>query len=160
MQKIKIKLLKIHCLLTKLENWKIIVFVVLLNLVNSLFFSFICNFIFKTKLDKGFIPFHSLLNAILLAIIIAPIFETLVFQYGIIETLKNKKYKPLTCCIISGFFFGLSHTYNIYYFFFAFFSGLLLAYAYHLGSLRKKGFLIVFLAHLSYNSVAVLLDYV
>lgn len=159
MQKIEVKLLKIHYLLTKLENWKIIVFVVSLNLVNSLVFSFISNFIFKTKLDKGFIPFNSLLNEILLAIIIAPITETLVFQYGIIETLKNK-YKPLTCCIISGFFFGLSHSYNIYYFFFTFSSGLLLAYAYHLGSLRKKGFLIVFLAHLCHNSVAILLNHI
>jgi membrane protease YdiL (CAAX protease family) len=150
--------LKINNLLTKLEYWKIILLAVLLNLVNSLVFSFISNFFLKTKLNKGFIPFNSLLNEIVLVIIIAPIIETLAFQYGIIETLKNK-YKPLTCCIISGFIFGLSHIYNVIYFLFGLISGLIFAYLYFIGGSIKKGIILVFSTHLIYNSLALILNH-
>jgi membrane protease YdiL (CAAX protease family) len=150
------KLLQAHFFLIKLDKWKLILLAVLINLLNSFFYSFISNIFFETKLSKGFRPFGSLTEEIILAILVAPLFETFIFQYGVFETFK-KKYNSFTCCLISAFLFGLLHLYNGFYFLFAFFAGLLLAYVYYIGSLTKKGILITLLVHFIYNALAVIL---
>src|SRR5690349_17661256 len=104
------KLLKVHLFLIKLDKWKLILLAVLINFSNTLFCSFISNIFFETKLSKGFKTFGSLTEEIILAVIVAPLFETFIFQYGVFETFKNK-YSTFTCCLISAFLFGLLHLY-------------------------------------------------
>ncbi|PKM68124.1 MAG: hypothetical protein CVU95_05640 [Firmicutes bacterium HGW-Firmicutes-2] len=65
--------------------------------------------------------------------IIVPIFETLIFQFLIIRFLKKFSFfknRIYITILISAVLFGLAHTYSIYYMFFAFVDGLLLAYAF------------------------------
>jgi membrane protease YdiL (CAAX protease family) len=158
MLSIKKKLYEFHFLFIHLDKWKIILLAVIINFLNTFFFSFISNVFFNMKLSKGFRSFDSLMDEIIIAILVAPLVETIIFQYGIIETFKSR-YKPLICCIISAFLFALIHMYNYFYFLFAFFSGLVLAYVYYIGNINRKGILFVFLVHFIYNSIGVILKH-
>ncbi|WP_251861352.1 CPBP family glutamic-type intramembrane protease [Clostridium sp. Marseille-Q2269] len=65
--------------------------------------------------------------------IIAPLWETLIFQMGIIKLFSlNKKFKSnkLLLMFISAIFFGGDHFYSILYIFYGFTMGLLLAYSF------------------------------
>ena len=76
------------------------------------------------------VSFGSNLETFIFAIIIAPLFETLFFQFLIIyqtfESYKGKHHKQIAI-LISSLAFGLSHFYNLYYFLFASVGGYLLA---------------------------------
>jgi membrane protease YdiL (CAAX protease family) len=91
--------------------------------------------------------------------VIAPVVETLVYQYLIIRLFmyfaKSRKYYP--CAIlISAIAFGLAHTYNPAYIFFAFFIGLVLAYMYYFYSKEPlKAFWTVVLVHGIRNGIAI-----
>ncbi|MBW7914379.1 MAG: CPBP family intramembrane metalloprotease [Taibaiella sp.] len=94
--------------------------------------------------------------------VIAPILETLVYQYLIIRLFmyfaKSRKYYP--CAIlISAIAFGLGHTYNPAYIFFAFFIGLVLAYMYYFYSKEPlKAFWTVVLVHGIRNGISIVLQ--
>lgn len=94
--------------------------------------------------------------------VIAPIVETLVYQYLIIRLFmyfaKSRKYYP--CAIlISAIAFGLVHTYNPAYIFFAFFIGLVLAYMYYFYSKQPaKAFWTVALVHGLRNGISIVLQ--
>ncbi|EPY2285022.1 CPBP family glutamic-type intramembrane protease [Clostridium sporogenes] len=68
------------------------------------------------------------------AVIIAPLWETLIYQMGVIKLFSlNKKIKnnKLILIIISSIFFGLAHVgYSILYFFYGFMIGITLAYSF------------------------------
>ena len=74
----------------------------------------IANNLSANSYTKGF-KFDSLMEEFLIAVIIAPIFETFIFQYLVIETLLNSKVKPIVCVAISASLFGASHWYNLVY---------------------------------------------
>lgn len=66
----------------------------------------------------------------IVAIILAPIMETFVFQYLVFVSLKNK-IKPIFIIIISALLFGLSHYYDFFYILNTIYIGLILALAYY-----------------------------
>ena len=132
LEKIKIKLLSIHNYISKINKYKLVFFAIVLNFLFSLTFSFVSEIIFKKKHLKGFKNLGSLSDEFVLAVLIAPLCETLLFQYAVIEVIR-KKIDPFVCCCISATIFAIMHTYNIFYFIFAFLSGLLFAYLYFIG---------------------------
>ena len=143
----------------EIKRWKFILFAVIFNLTMSFFFSFIAHFIFNKDILNDFKNDFgaTLKDKTLWIIIIIPFIETLLYQYAIIEIL-NKKFNTLISCIISALLFGLSHTYNIFYFLFAFISGFLFATIYYVGSITRRGIFYTFLTHSIYNSIAFILN--
>lgn len=94
-----------------------------------------------------------------LSIIVAPIFETLIFQSAVIEVGKSMKVDDPKLLLISSFLFGLSHFYNWVYFSFELVVGLIYAYSYLLARNRYdtfKAFLLVFLLHFIHNVISFL----
>lgn len=77
--------------------------------------------------------FDSLTSEFIMVVFIAPIIETIVFQYLIINQVyisyNGKKIKILAI-IISSLGFGLIHLYNLNFFFVATFIGVLLAFSF------------------------------
>ncbi|MBO0552415.1 CPBP family intramembrane metalloprotease [Clostridium botulinum] len=74
----------------------------------------------------GGVDIKNLIILFITAVIIAPLWETLIYQMGVIKLfslnkkIKNKKIKnnKLILIIISSIFFGLAHVgYSILYFF-------------------------------------------
>ncbi|MEO5891649.1 MAG: CPBP family intramembrane glutamic endopeptidase [Ferruginibacter sp.] len=153
------QLLKVHYFLAKLKNAKLIFLFVLANLLLSFLFSLVLSFFDKKKLTTGFIPFNSVVEEILVAIFLAPLIETLIFQVAIIETIK-KKLSPLLSCTVSALFFGLLHYYNFYYVLFAFLVGLMFAYLYYIGGSILRGSLLVLGTHALYNSIVFALSHI
>lgn len=94
--------------------------------------------------------------------IVAPILETLIFQYGVIEILNHISYfkgKNLVIAIISAILFGVVHSYSVLYMFFGFIIGLLLAYSYILYKKKSfSAFWVVFWIHCIRNSISFLLS--
>lgn len=103
----------------------------------------------------------SFLGKIILASIIGPLIETLIFQHLIIEIIyKIPKIKNTNfiAIIISSLSFALTHSYNITYIIYTFIIGLLLAYAFVI--YREKSFSsfwIVTLIHSLRNTITTLL---
>jgi len=85
---------------------------------------------FDADLTSISLKFGSLQEEFLIAVIAAPIIETLIFQYFVIETLLNVKLAPLLCIIASALLFGISHYYNIAYVLVTTIVGFIFAYYY------------------------------
>lgn len=142
----------IHQFFLRLNNVFLVVLFVVVNCMISILFNAISQFTSAHPLSHGFQVFSTNDDAVLLAIFVGPIIETLIFQYGIIEWLRQKR--PIyQCCIISAFTFALIHLYNVYYFCFAFFSGLVIAYLYTLKKKAISGMIVTLLAHMLYNTL-------
>ena len=144
---------KLHQFFTSLNNTKLVLIFVFINLVLSLLFSLLANVISAKNLTDGFPQFGSIKKEIFLGVILAPLFETLVFQFGIIETVK-KRLSPILSCLVSALFFGATHLYNIQYFFFTFLVGVFLAWLYFIGGTKLRGFLLVLISHMIHNFLA------
>ncbi|PJE47998.1 MAG: hypothetical protein CUR34_00520 [Sediminibacterium sp.] len=97
--------------------------------------------------------FDSKKEEFLFVVILAPLIETLIFQYSIITSLLEKRPKAyLFACIFSAILFGLSHFYSPVYILKTFFSGLLFATLYLVVSQKKRNaFIAVVIAHALYN---------
>ena len=147
----KIQVRKVHTFISNLKNSKLIVLFVFVNLLLARSFSFLSRIFNKKEISEGFDGFSSISQEILFGIILAPIVETFIFQFLIIETLKNKL-APLYVCFVSALIFGLTHSYNLFYFLFGLFGGLTFAYLYYLGKSKIRGFLLVLITHALYNS--------
>lgn len=98
---------------------------------------------------------------LLLVAVIAPIAETFVFQYLVLRLTmyftKQRKYYPIAI-VVSSILFGLAHTYNVAYVFFAFFIGLVLAYMYYFYAKNpKRAFWSVALVHGIRNGLSLVL---
>ncbi len=92
----------------------------------------------------------------LIAVILAPLIETLLFQSLIIEIICRIIRRPrkniFIAVIVSSLAFALNHTYSLSFFIITFFGGIVLALAYYLGRYRKESAIIlVFLIHSLYN---------
>lgn len=147
---------KIYTFLLNRSTIQLIILSVLANLFFSIIFSIISNSVSESKLTNGFRDFSSIYQEIFAGIIFAPIFETLIFQYLIIEYFVKRK-SVVVSCLISALTFGLFHTYNFFYFLFAFASGFLFAALYIIGKERRKGIIIVLFSHMIYNLVVFIL---
>lgn len=104
---------------------------------------------------------ENILQEILLAVFLAPIIETLLFQLLIIEIIRKiiKRPKKNICValLLSSTAFALNHTYSLGYFVITFLGGFVLALAYYLGIFRRENaFVMVLLIHSLYNLSAVL----
>lgn len=91
-----------------------------------------------------------------IAVIVAPLIETLIFQALIIEIIckiiKRPRKNILIAVVASSLAFALNHTYSIGYVIFAFLVGIIYALAYYLGRYRKEGAVtLVFTLHAMYN---------
>jgi membrane protease YdiL (CAAX protease family) len=149
---------KVFIFLINIDGWKLILIGICLNFLFSIFFSSIARFFFDEVVSEGIEKkFGTIADQALWILIIAPLFETLFFQYFIIENL-NKKFSPYLSCFISALLFGLSHTYNLYYFAFAFFSGIIFALIYYIGSINKRGIIYALLTHVIYNTIAFIIN--
>ncbi len=98
----------------------------------------------------------SIVLDLLIAVIVVPIIETLLFQSLIIEVICKIIMRPRrNICIAvfaSSLAFALNHTYSVSYFIFTFGVGIILAVAYYLGRYRKESAVVlVFLIHAMYN---------
>jgi membrane protease YdiL (CAAX protease family) len=106
----------------------------------------------------GYIAADSIVIEMLIAVIAAPLIETLLFQSLIIEIvckiIKRPRQNIHIAVIASALAFALSHLYSLSYFIITFFGGIILALAYYLGRYRKEGAIIlVFIIHSMYNLV-------
>lgn len=94
----------------------------------------------------------------------APVYETFIFQFGIIEILSSFnlfKAKKWLVAVISAFIFGILHYSSISYMFFAFIAGLLFAYAYFTYKEKShSAFWIVYWIHCIRNSIACVVMYI
>lgn len=101
---------------------------------------------------------ESIFFLVILASIIAPLLETLIFQYGIIKILNRVniiKDKKIFIGIISASVFGLAHTYSLLYVFHTFIIGLLLSYSFIVYENKgKSGFWMTAMIHCLRNSIS------
>ena len=74
---------------------------------------------------------ESPLYQLVVVVLLAPLFETLIFQTApILISRKHSSLSPGTIILASSLFFAVAHSYSIAYIFYAFLIGLLLAYSY------------------------------
>jgi len=104
----------------------------------------------------GSLETNSVILDLLIAILVAPLIETILFQSLIIEIIckiiKRPRKNIWISVIVSSAAFALSHTYSVSYIFITFLAGIILALAYYLGRYRKEGAIIlVFVIHSGYN---------
>ncbi len=118
----------------------IIIFTILSFIVPfiSYFLNYLLALIFKITLNNFTGPLEnaSILNKAITACIIAPILETLIFQWLIIETMI-KKISSRFAIFTSAALFGLSHFYNPLYIINTFFIGLLFGLVYILAKVKN-----------------------
>lgn len=103
----------------------------------------------------------SLTEIFILSVIIAPLLETFLFQYLIIEILSFfKRIKVNIIIIISSLAFSLIHYYNFIYILVTLLSGMIYAsyYLYLKEEKQKSPFLYVFALHSLYNFSVFILD--
>jgi len=95
---------------------------------------------------------HQMALNVLLALVLSPLLETLIFQYFIIKLVQRFRWNNTIAVFISASLFGVAHYYNIRYIIFAFFLGLIFGTAFILFQLRKnKSYLWICLIHFLYN---------
>ena len=116
--------------------------------------------------EVDFLIGQSLVDIFFITVIFAPIIETLIFQFLIIESilflfkkleLSNSLFASV---IISGVFFGISHSYNIYYVLVTILLGLLLGIFYLIAKKHTSmnAFLTVCIVHSCSNLVGFIVD--
>ena len=126
--------------------------------------------LFTEAMDIGDIVFFkppsvekdSVFGIVLKGLIVAPLLETLIFQklaYYLFSKISYLNNKNILICVISGFLFGLSHWYSLFYVIIASIVGYILMYAYlvHIRNL-KKSFWIVAGIHFLVNLSALIKD--
>jgi uncharacterized protein len=104
--------------------------------------------------------FNSKLEAFVLAIVIAPIFETLIFQHAVIKLIiKKSSNAKLLSCFVSAILFAASHYYSWAYVLKTFISGFLFSSLYLITMYKKQNpILVVLLAHAGYNLIGFVID--
>jgi membrane protease YdiL (CAAX protease family) len=155
-KKLNISYFKLLLFLLKIKIGILTLLILFTDILFTLFFSLVlfpnhtAGPIFKTKLE-----------AFILAVIIAPIFETLIFQNWIINSVLKKVPKSfLFALFISSFLFGLSHWYSPEYVFVTFISGFLYGTLYLVAYKKiKYPFFPVAIAHSIFNLIGFCIDF-
>lgn len=137
---------------------KFIVLSITTCLLISLMISLILSYVNIDYLEIDYLKNKGLSYIFIATVLIAPVLETLIFQYGIIELslrLKNKN-KILYAILASAILFSLSHYYNIFYILSSFILGLAFATFYIIAKIRKdiNPFYLLFSIHCLINFVA------
>lgn len=129
-------------------NWlSLFVIVSLIDLFYIFMGSIAINFYDDTLLESGLDDLNNF-EIFFLTVIIAPLLETLIFQFLVIEGLFMLKIKPKYIVLVSSMLFAIIHSYNLVYVLFIVFLGILYAIYYTL--LRKHG------RYMAFGSVAIL----
>lgn len=87
---------------------------------------------------------------IIIACIIAPIFEEIVFRFGLFEFI-NKKYNFIISIILTSIIFAFVHFYGIIGFIIPFMSSIFFTYSYY----KKQNLLYPIIIHFMYNLYAI-----
>lgn len=105
---------------------------------------------------SGSLATDSVVLDLIIAVIVAPLIETLLFQSLIIEIIcriiKRPRKNICIAVMTSSLAFAFNHTYSLSYFIITVGAGMILALAYYLGRYRKEGgIILVFFIHSIYN---------
>lgn len=159
-------------LLTKMDNFlknlstfKFIITITLSMLLCSSILGLLINIlnikIAETNLAISKAP---LIITFLATVIIAPLLETFIFQYGIIKILRKiniLKNNNLTIILISSLIFGLQHFYSLSYIIHTTILGIFLAYAFVVYERKKTSpFWVVCAIHSLKNFISFSLIYI
>ena len=124
------------------------------------FFSIISIVIFEAltllyKFDNGFQEFtENLFEKFIIIVVIAPLIETLIFNYFLQKVLSKFIKNTFYLIFISSLIFAFAHCHSIIYIFFGFFGGLILNLFYFLNKKDrsiKYAFWMTFLLHALVN---------
>jgi membrane protease YdiL (CAAX protease family) len=148
--------LKVHFRLSGMKNHVLVIIFLIANMTIMISYSIFLDLINNQNVTQGFKSADTKTETFILVSIIAPVIETLIFQYGIIAYLKQKVPLPFAC-VISALLFGLSHFYNFYFCCFTFLSGLLFAYLFCLRKNMLTGLLITTVTHMLHNTIVFLI---
>lgn len=92
--------------------------------------------------------------------LIAPLFETYIFQYAIIKWLSLTKMKDWVIVLVSSLLFGLSHFYNLLYIVNTFFAGVVLALSFMLWKNKKvDAFWVTAIVHALHNLCILIMSF-
>ncbi len=122
-------IIRTYVFLHDLPLYLFIPLILIFNLTISIILSFIGINLNGEKIFES----KSFTSMLLLACIIAPLLETLLFQYLPIELFKKR---ALARILLSSVLFSIAHPYNFYYMLVMFFMGISFATAYSVQ--RKK----------------------
>lgn len=143
---------KIHLFFLKTSF--LVLFSIILS-IKILWSSVLLRFSKLTGINSGTqndIIFESVEVEFLIAVILAPLVETFLFQYLIFLILDNLKISKKWVILTSALLFALTHNYSLLRIFHAFGGGILFGYTYWLCQLKYRyPFLVVLLMHASYN---------
>lgn len=123
----------------KISLRKFVLFSIITCLLISLIITFIISYIDIGYLEIDYLENKGLAFIFIITVLVTPVLETLIFQYGVIELffkLKNKN-KVMFAALTSAFLFSLSHYYNLLYILGAFILGLGFAFFYIVAKRRK-----------------------
>lgn len=151
-------ILRVHCFLDRLSTLSFILIVTILSYIITTPLVIIFN---SYDTSGPNISKLNLFQIVVVASIIAPLLETLVFQSGIyhlIQCIKFLKRNKIAFILFSGLFFGVEHYYSFFYVFYAFIMGLILAYSYDLYKKKQVSpFWVVTAIHCLRNSITTIL---
>lgn len=156
---VKLKFL-LHRYFSLMANCSLIKFIIIQFPIIILFSFFIKTIFFLLSVDQGintsaghFNDKPPLLKFFIL-VLLAPLFETFVFQtlpYLILNKIPLIKNKTYFILFFSSLLFALSHTYAISYVVYAFFMGILLMGSYLIRLKKGDSFQAVFTLHMLAN---------
>lgn len=145
------KIKEISCLLRNTSKVKFILISILTCLLYSILIATLLNYFTPKSLEINFLEGKGLMYIFFLTVIIAPVLETLIYQFAIIEIVFKIKIKQATlvAILISSFLFSLSHIYSIYYMLATFSLGVVFATTYIIAKKKKR--YQSFLVHIFYT---------
>lgn len=165
---------KLYRFLLRLNFWQYVLVFVLIDIVIFIIPQLLIpdGIIAPNETVESLVEFGGHKTEFLFAVLLAPLYETLLFQTLIVgggctffeyanQNVKQYGFRNYSwpLIFISALIFGLNHAYNIWYILFTFLSGIVLAFAYHVARRRKLGaYIIVTLIHAFYNLTAEILD--
>jgi hypothetical protein len=146
----------------KREQYKCSLFLILLLIDNlyTLSASYIVNSINPNFINIINNDSRSLFVTFLGSVIFAPLIETFIFQYLIIETLRYFKINKNVIIWFSCLVFTISHSYNLVYMLLIIFPGYLYSkyYIFLKDNRRNSPFLAIYFLHLLSNLFVFILD--
>lgn len=136
--------------------WLLLLFLVVYDSVVS----YLVMLFDPTTFEIEFLNDISLFGVFIVSIVLGPLVETFVFQFGVILLLKKVNLPNKIIIAISSLLFSISHNYNFIYILAVIIPGLI--YAWYFIELEKRNrmlaFFFVFLLHASSNFYAFLVD--
>lgn len=149
----------VYYLKRKTNRMPLFFVIFIIDLIFHLIVSFATT-IYNPELLDVFDKSMSLNEIFVLSVIFAPLIETFLFQYLIVEILSRLKMNFNAIIVISAITFSLIHYYNFIYILVTFLSGVIYAtyYVYLKFEKQKSPFMYIFALHALYNFTVFILD--